>query len=200
MGKGASRRLRQTGLVPAILYGAHKEPVALSLNENALLHNLETEAFFSHILTVKMPTGEEKAILKDLQRHPSRPLVLHVDLQRVSETEKIRVQVPLHFVNGEKSPGVREGGLITHTMSEVEIACLPKDLPEFIEVDLSGLAVNDILHLSDIKIPAGVELVELSHGTEHDHSVASVHLPRGAKEEAAGEEEGGEAAAEEGGE
>ncbi len=198
-GKGASRRLRRAGKVPAVMYGAHKDAVPLTLSQQELLHHLENEAFFSHILTVKLPDGEEKAILKDLQRHPSRPLVMHVDLQRVSESEKIRVHVPLHFVNEQHAPGVRAGGLVTHNLVEVEVICLPKDLPEFIEVDLSGLELNGILHLSDLKLPAGVELVELAHGAGHDLPVASVHLPRGAKEEEAAEEGEAEAAAEGGG-
>ena len=188
-GKGASRRLRREGKVPAVMYGAHKEPTMLSLDHNEMLHHLENEAFYSHILTVKIGGNTEQAILKDLQRHPSRAQLWHVDLQRVSANEKIRVHVPLHFINEETCPGVKAGGMVTHNVTEMEIQCLPKNLPEFIEADLAKLEMDAILHMSDIKLPAGVEIVELSHGAGHDQAVASIHMPRGAKEEAA---EGGE--------
>ena len=204
LGKGASRRLRRTGKVPAVIYGAGKEPSSLSVDHNDLLHKLSNEAFFSHILTVKLDGKEENAIIKDLQRHPSKPTVLHMDLQRVNMSEKIRVHVPLHFINEEKSPGVREGGLVTHNTTETEVSCMPKDLPEFLEVDLSNLDLDGIIHLTDITLPAGVEIVELTHGEGHDQPVASIHMPRAAKESSDEEAsaEGGEAAAsgEEGGE
>ena len=195
MGKGASRRLRRTGKVPAVMYGASKEPTSISLKHNELVHQLENEAFFSHILTVKLNGKDESAILKDLQRHPGKPVILHVDLQRVSATEKIRVNVPLHFINEATAPGVREGGLVTHSITEAEVACLPKDLPEYIEVDLGNLELNAIFHLSDIVPPSGVELVELSHGEGHDQPVASIHMPRAAKEESAESAEGEASAA-----
>jgi large subunit ribosomal protein L25 len=194
MGKGASRRLRGAGKVPAIMYGGHQEPTSISLIHNELAHELENEAFFSHILTIKLEGKDENAIVKDVQRHPSKPVILHIDLQRVSASEIIRVHVPLHFVNEATSPGVKAGGLVTHSLIEAEVQCLPKDLPEFIEVDLGNIQVNEILHLSDLKLPAGVELVELAHGEGHDQAVASVHLPRAAKEAAEEGEAGGEAA------
>lgn len=200
MGKGASRRLRHAGKVPAIMYGVGKEPTSITLNHNELAHQLENEAFYSHILTVKVDGKDESAILKDLQRHPGKPVILHVDLQRVSATEKIRVNVPLHFINEETAPGVREGGLVTHSISETVVACFPKDLPEFIEVDLGNLELNAIFHLSDIVLPDSVELVELSHGAGHDQAVASIHMPRAAKEESTEiEGEGGETPAAEAG-
>ena len=183
MGKGASRRLRGTGKVPAILYGGHQEPTSITLIHNELMHQLSNEAFFSHILTIKLGGKDESAIVKDVQRHPSKPLIQHIDLQRVSATETIRVHVPLHFINANTAPGVKEsGGIVTHNLIEAEVQCLPKDLPEFIEVDLGNMALNEIIHLSDLKLPAGVELVELSHGESHDQAVASIHLPRAAKE------------------
>lgn len=183
MRKGASRRLRSTGKVPGIMYGAHQDPTPISLIHNELVHQLANEAFFSHILTVKLGGKDENAIVKDVQRHPSKPLILHMDLQRVSATENIRVHVPLHFINEATSPGVKEeGGLVTHSIIEVEVQCLPKDLPEFIEVDLGNLKLNQNIHLTDLKLPAGVELVELLHGEGHDQAVASIHLPRAAKE------------------
>ncbi|MDH5446118.1 MAG: 50S ribosomal protein L25/general stress protein Ctc [Gammaproteobacteria bacterium] len=203
LGKGASRRLRREGKVPAVIYGAGKEPTSLSLDHNDLLHKLENEAFFSHILTVKLAGNEESAIIKDLQRHPSKPTVLHMDLQRVSASEKIRVHVPIHFINEDTCPGVKEGGLVTHSATETEVSCLPKDLPEYLEADLADLQLDGIFHMSDIKLPAGVEIVELSHGEGHDQPVASVHMTRAAKESAdeGGAAEGGAAeGSEEGGE
>jgi len=193
-GKGASRRLRRTGKVPAVMYGAGKDPVMLSLDHNILVHQLENEAFFSSILTVKYGKDEDQAILKDLQRHPSKPYILHMDLQRVSATEAIRVHVPLHFVNEDKCPGVKAGGVITHNLTEVEVSCLPKNLPEYIELDLGTLELDTTVHLTDIKLPEGVELVELMHGEGHDQAVVGIHMPRAAKEEVE-EEEGGEAEA-----
>jgi len=200
LGKGASRRLRRTNKVPAVIYGAGKEPTSLTLDHLDLLHKLENEAFFSHILTVKVGGTEENAIIKDLQRHPSKPRLLHVDFQRVNMSEKIRVNIPLHFINEELSPGVKEGGLVTHTATETEVSCLPSDLPEFLEVDLSNLDLDGIIHLTDIKLPSGVEIVELTHGEGHDQPIASIHMPRAAKESSEEGEEGGEAPAEEGGE
>ncbi len=195
LGKGASRRLRREGKVPGVIYGAGKEPTSISLEQLVLQHQLENEAFFSHILTVKVGKDEEQAILKDLQRHPSKPFILHVDLQRVSAKEKIRVHVPLHFLNEETAPGVKAGGLVSHNITEVEVSCLPKDLPEYLEVDLGSLELEDVVHLSEIPLPKGVELVELSHGEGHDQSVITIHLPRGAKEEEEGEEAEAEEAA-----
>jgi large subunit ribosomal protein L25 len=162
-----------------------------------LLHQLENEAFLSHILTVKVGGSEEQAIVKDLQRHPSKPRVLHMDLLRVSAKEKIRVTVPLHFLNEDIAPGVKAGGLVAHSLTEVEVSCLPKDLPEFLEVDLADVDLDGILHLTDIKLPSGVELVELTHGEGHDLPVISIHMPRAGKEieeEEAGEVAEGEAA------
>ncbi len=195
LGKGASRRLRRCGKLPAILYGGGQDPLPLMLDHDAVMHKLEHEAFYSHILTVKVGGQEVKAVLKDLQRHPYKPGVLHMDLQRISETEKLRMHVPLHFVGEDVAPGVKQqGGLISHLVTEVEITCLPKDLPEYIDVDVSGLKVNESLHLSDLSLPEGVELVELMHGPEHDLPVVSIHMPRG------GAVETEEGAAEAGGE
>ncbi len=194
-GKGASRRLRRTGKVPAVIYGAGKDPVSISLNHNDLLKHLEHEAFYSHILTVKLEGASESAILKDLQRHPSKPMVLHLDLLRISANETIRVHVPLHFVGEDVAPGVKTGGgMITRNITEVEVSCLPKDLPEFITVDLSTLELSASVHLSGLALPAGVSLVELAH--EHDLPVVGIHPPRGTKE--AGESDGGDEAAESG--
>lgn len=187
-GKGAVRRLRRTGMVPAIVYGADKEPMPIALEYRVVKQSLTHEAFFSHILTLNVNGTSERVILRDLQRHPGNTKVTHMDLQRVSEDEEIRVRVPLHFVGEETAPGVRlEHGVVSHMLTEVEVSCLPKDLPEFIEVDISSLHLNDALHLSDLKIPQGVELVELGYGEEHDTAVVSVQPPRVEREE--GEEE-----------
>ncbi|MDZ7662064.1 50S ribosomal protein L25/general stress protein Ctc [Thiohalophilus sp.] len=193
-GKGASRRLRRTGRVPAVMYGAGKDPVMLALDHDDLVNSLKNEAFFSSILTIELGKDKDQAIIKDLQRHPGKPYILHMDLQRVSANEAIRVQVPLHFMNEEKCPGVKEGGVITHNITDVEVSCLPRNLPEYIELDLGNLDLEDTVHLTDLKLPEGVELVELMHGEEHDQPVVGIHLPRAAKEE---EEEGGEEGGEE---
>ena len=200
-GKGASRRLRHAGKVPAIIYGGDKAPEALTLLHNELLRNLEHEAFYSHILTINTGGNATSAILRDLQRHPSKPVIMHVDLQRVSADEELRTQVPVHFIGEDVSPGVKAGGLVMHELTEVEIECLPKDLPEFIEVDMSMLDVGDTVHLSDLKVPDGVTLLELVRGEDHDQSVATIHAKRVETEAEEGEvaeggptAEGGEAA------
>jgi len=186
LGKGASRRLRRQGAVPAIIYGAGKEPQPVTLNQNELLRNLQHEAFYSHLLTINLNGQLEKAVLKDLQRHPYRPTLVHVDLLRTSETEKLAIHIPLHFLNEEKCVGVKQGGgVVSRHLIEVEIRCLPKDLPEFIEIDLSQVQLNQIIHLSDLILPPDVEIVALSHGhgPEYNLPVASVHLPRAAQVE-----------------
>ncbi len=176
-GKGASRRLRHLGKVPAILYGGHREPRGLSLDHQKLLALLDDERFYSTILNVHVGDQTQAVILKDVQRHPARNAVLHVDLQRVLESEKIRIRIPLHFHGESIAPGVKEqGGIVSHQKTEVDVSCLPNDLPEFIEVDVSQLALNQSLHLSDLKIPQGVQLIELAHG--RDSTVVSVHMPR----------------------
>ena len=181
LGKGASRRLRHTNKVPAVLYGAHKEPTYLMMNHDDVVKRLEHESFYSHILLLTVNGKVERAVLKDLQRHPSKPRVMHVDFQRISETEKLHMHVPLHFTNAETAPGVKKsGGIVSHLLIDVEIACLPKDLPEFIEVDLAHLELGHAVHLSDIKLPEGVQLTALLHGD--DQPVASIHLPRAAIE------------------
>ncbi len=200
LGKGASRRLRRTGMVPAVIYGAGKDPVSISLKHNELKHSLDNEAFYSHILTLKLGKNEEQAILKDLQRHPSKPVIMHMDLQRVSANEKIRVHVPLHFINAEEAPGVKEGGLVSHSQTEIEIACLPKDLPEYVEVDLGELELDASIHLSELAFPANVDVVELMHGEGHNSVIVSIHMARGAKDTDAEEDEAVDDGTAEGGE
>jgi large subunit ribosomal protein L25 len=195
-GKGASRRLRHSGKVPAIIYGGDKDPEALTLSHNELLRNLQHEAFYSHILMIKTGGSTTSAILRDLQRHPSKPVIMHVDLQRVTADEALRTQVPLHFIGEDKNAAIKAGGLVSHEQTEVEVECLPKDLPEFIEVDISGMEIGDTLHLSDLKVPEGVTLLELARGESHDQSVVSMHAKRVVTEE---EEEAGEGGEEAGG-
>ena len=178
MGKGASRRLRRAGKVPAIIYGGNKDPEALTLSHNEVLRNLENEAFYSHILTVKSGGNETQAILRDLQRHPSKAVIMHMDLQRVSATETLRTSVPVHIVGEDVSPGVKASGLVSHDLTEIEVECFPQDLPEYIEVDISSLEVGESIHLSALKVPDGVKLTELERGEDHDASVVSIHVKR----------------------
>ncbi len=193
-GKGASRRLRRlAGELPGIVYGGTNAPQNISLSHKDLAKALEDEAFYSHIISLSVDGNAEKVVLKALQRHPAKGTLLHADFQRVDETHAIVLRVPLHFINQEKCIGVRlEGGVISHSTSEIEVRCLPQNLPEYIEVDVTDLHVGAIVHLSDLSLPAGVESVQLAHGAEHDHAVVTVHLPRGssgdAAEEAAGTE------------
>src|SRR5277367_843093 len=194
-GKGASRRLRHDGKVPAILYGGHLAARTLTLNHQKLLIMLDNERFYSTILNLKVGDETQAAILKDVQRHPFKNAVLHVDFQRVEENEKIRISIPLHFTGAAVSPGVKsQGGLVSHMRNDVEVACLPKDLPEFIEVDISGLALNESIHLSQLKVAPGVTLVELA---KDDPALVAIHSPRAEEPEptAAGAPAEGAAAA-----
>ncbi|MEJ5212091.1 MAG: 50S ribosomal protein L25/general stress protein Ctc [Burkholderiales bacterium] len=185
-GTGASRRLRRAGRVPAIVYGGNQPPVTIELDHNTVFHQLKHEAFHASILTLDVDGDKQQVLLRDVQMHPWKPLVMHLDFQRVDPNAKIHMKVPLHFVGADVAPGVKlAGGNITHVMNEADVLCLPKDLPEFIEVDLSGLQAGHSLHLSEIKLPPGVEFVELRHG--NDLAVASCVVPRGAAEEAAAE-------------
>ncbi|HEX7966265.1 MAG TPA: 50S ribosomal protein L25/general stress protein Ctc [Gammaproteobacteria bacterium] len=178
-GKGASRRLRRLGRVPGILYGAGEGPVQLSFNHNEVQNSLSHEAFYSHILKIKVGSEEHQAIIKDLQRHPAKPVIMHLDFLRVKDDIEIRVHVPLHFKNEKEAVGVKtQGGVVSHNMIEVEIACLPRYLPEFIEVDILTLELNKALHLSDLKLPEGVRVVQLAYGEEHNLPVVSIHHPR----------------------
>lgn len=181
-GKGASRRLRRCeNKIPGIIYGGGEDPSTLMFDHNQVIHALQNEAFYSHILTINIAGKKQKAVLKDLQRHPYKPKIIHVDLLRITGKEKITMQVPLHFLNADQAPGVKvDGGIISHLLTSVEIRCLPSDLPEYIEVDLSTLALDQSIHLSDLKVAKGVELVALAHGD--DQAVAAVHVPRAAVE------------------
>lgn len=189
-GKGASRRLRHAGKVPAILYGAGKEPVSLTFDHNLLFQHLAYEAFYSHILTVHVDGKAEKAVLKALQRDPANPnKVLHLDLQRVSSTQKLTINVPLHFVGDDVARGVRqEGGIVSRQLNDIEVTCLAKNLPEHIEVDLTDLGAGETLHLSDLKLPEGVEIPALKLGEDYDQPVVTITKPRVAEEEEGGAE------------
>ncbi len=196
-GTGASRRLRRTGRVPAIIYGAEKDAQQVTLDHNEIYHLLRKEAFHASVLSVVVDGKSESVVLRDTQWHPFRQQVLHLDFQRVKAGEKLHLKVPLHFVNDEDAPGVKlQGGLITHVMNEVDVACLPKDLPEYLEVDLKDIETGQSIHVSQIVLPKGVELV--LHG-EDDPVIVTCAAPRGgvaAEEEAEGGEEGaGEAEA-----
>jgi large subunit ribosomal protein L25 len=175
-GKGASRRLRHTGKVPAILYGAHQDAQALVLDQQILLTMIADERFYSSIVRLKIGESTQEAIIKDVQMHPAKNLVVHVDLQRVVENEKIRIRLPIHFKGESISPGVKtEGGVVSHMRADVEVSCLPKDLPEFLELDLSGMHLNETKFLADVPVPAGVTIPELS---QRNAPVVSIHAPR----------------------
>ena len=174
-GRGASRRLRRSGKAPGIVYGGTGEPTQVELDHNALMHALKNETFHASILTMKLDGKSQQVLLRDVQMHPFRPLVLHVDFQRVDANKKIHMKVPLHFVNAELSPAVKEGGaVVSHVLNEIDISCLPKDLPEFIEVDLASLELNHALKASGLKLPPGV--VALTHGK--DPVVATAVIPK----------------------
>ena len=175
-GKGASRRLRHSGRVPAILYGGHVEPRAITLDHQKLMTLIDNEKFYSSIINLVVGDKKQAAIVKDLQMHPARNAIQHVDMQRVTETEKIRIHIPIHFKGEAASPGVKtEGGVVSHRVADVEISCLPKDLPEFIELDLSGMHINESKHLSDLPLPEGVTIPSVAKGNA---TVVSIHPPR----------------------
>ncbi len=198
-GKGASRRLRHTGQVPGIIYGARKDPVMIALSHNELSQHLEHEAFYSHILSLKIGGKKQQVILKDLQRHPGKPFLMHVDFLRVSAKERLKTLVPLHFVGEEGCPGIKMGGASSHLVTYVEVSCLPKDLPEFIEVEMSSMEIGDAVMMSELVLPEGIELPAMAQGDEADMPVASVHaahvVDEGEAEEGQDEAEGGEEAA-----
>jgi large subunit ribosomal protein L25 len=184
IGKGASRRLRHANKIPAVVYGAGEAAVSLTLDHNQVFHALANEAFYSRILTLKLGSKSEKVILKALQRHPAKPRITHMDFLRVRADQKLHMPVPLHFIDAEKAPGLKEGGVFSHLISDIEISCLPAHLPEFVEVNVGDFVLDQTLHLSELKLPEGVELVAFAHGVEgHDLPVVSLHIPRIIEEE-----------------
>lgn len=194
-GKGASRRLRRlAGKVPAIVYGGTKKPQAITLQQNEVKKAVEDESFFSHVVSLKVGDDTTEVMVKDLQRHPSSGDVMHADFMRVSKTKKMHVNVPLHFINESSCVGVKMGGgRISHLLTTMEVNCLAKDLPEFLEVDMAAVEVGSSVHLSDIALPKGVESVALSHGADHDIAVATVVAPKGSKDDEASEAAEGDA-------
>ncbi len=178
-GKGASRRLRRTGKVPAVVYGAGRPARAVALDQNAVKKALDQEAFYSSVIQIRVGERQQPVILKDVQRHPARGFAMHLDFQRIVADEKIRMSVPVHLRGENESPGIRTGGgLVSHLMNEVEISCLPGNLPEYLELDISGLDVDDSLHLSEIPLPEGVEIIQLQYGEDHDQPVVAIVRPR----------------------
>ena len=176
-GKGASRRLRHAGKVPAIIYGGKGEPTSLSLNHQKMLLLVDNEKFYSSIITLNVDGKAQPAIVKDVQMHPAKNAIVHVDLQRVLEDQPIRIHLPIHFLNEASSPGVKvQGGVVSHMRSDIEILCLPKDLPEALEVDMAAMNLNDTVYLADLRLPPGVTVPELAHG--HNAPVVSIHSPR----------------------
>ena len=185
-GKGASRRLRTSGHVPAIVYGGNASPETIQIEHNHLWHVSQSEWFYASILTLNIDGGAQKVLLRDMQRHPFKQQIMHLDFQRVDENAAIRFNVPLHFLNQEKSPaGKTANVIVTHELHELAVVCLPRDLPEFIEVDLSALTAGDIIHMSDIKLPANVENPALKLGKEHDLAVVIAKFARGTDEDTA---------------
>ena len=184
-GKSAAKAVRRQGEVPAVIYGGDRAPEMLVLEHNEIIKHLVHEAVYSHVLDVVVDGKAEKAVLKGIQRHPSKSRILHLDFLRVNESDKIKVHVPLHFINEASSIGVKKGGVAAHAMVEVEVACLSSALPEFIAVDLANLDVGESLHLSDLVLPAGVSIVELAHGANHNQPVVSIMASKAKEEPAA---------------
>lgn len=190
-GRSDNRRLRRLGKVPAVVYGGGKEPRAIAVDHNALLRQMSQEAFYTSILTVKIGEEAHAVVVKEVQRHPARPQIMHLDFQRIVEDEELTLSVPLHFIGEEVAKGVKEqGGVIERLATDVEISCLPRDLPEFISVDVTQMELGQILHFSDLKLPPGVTVVALAH--QQDHPVVTISQPR---REEAEPEEGAEGAA-----
>ncbi len=177
LGRTDARRLRRAGKVPAVMYGGGEAPQTMVLDHNALTRQMNREAFYTSILTLKLGSKAQQVIVKDVQRHPAKPLIMHMDFQRIREDQEITLHVPIHFLNEANSKGVKDqGGVVDHLLSDVEVTCLPRYLPEYLEIDVTDLELNQIYHLSDLKLPEGVELVSLKHG--NDMPVVAVNPPR----------------------
>ncbi|WP_201612291.1 50S ribosomal protein L25/general stress protein Ctc [Psychrobacter immobilis] len=177
-GKGASRRLRKQNLVPAIIYGGGEEPTTISIKINELVKSLEYEAFFSQILTITTDKGDEhQVVIKALQRHPAKGFPMHADFQRIVKGQKINMNIPLHFAGAENAPGTKAGGILSTVVTDVEIVCLPSQLPEYLEVDVSGMEIGDLFRLSDIKLPEGVIIFDLDMEDAHDRTIVNMQPP-----------------------
>jgi large subunit ribosomal protein L25 len=193
-GKGASRRLRHQGMVPAIIYGAGRPPRALAFDHNRVIQQLDNESFYSSVLNIKVGEKSQAAILKDVQRHPSKAQIMHMDFQRIVEDEEIKMLVPIHFLGEDVAVGVKQGGgKVQHHMTEVEVVCLPRHLPEYLDLNVAELELDEMLKLSDIPLPEGVTIPALAQGEEADRAVVSIHV---IKEVVIEEEVEGEEAAE----
>ena len=183
MGKGASRRLRHANKLPAIVYGTGKDPVSITLEQKDVQHELPNEDFYSQVLSLNIEGKPEDVLLRDIQHHPFKQEVMHMDFIRIDQKQVVHVHTPLHFINEEVSPGIKsEGGVVSHVVMEVEMECLPKNIPQHIEVDLSQMHVGDIIHLSDLKLPENVEILALKQGEEHDSAVVTMHTRKVAEE------------------
>lgn len=189
LGKGASRRLRHADQVPAVLYGGKKEPISLTLSHNKVFQAQEFEAFYSHVLTLNVDGKKVEAVVKDMQRHPFKPRVMHLDFLRVDAKQALQTNIPLHFINEDKNEAIKfNGAHAEHHMADVEISCLPKHLPEFIEVDMTKVELGQTLHLSDLVLPKGATLVELAKGEDHDLAVVTVKTAKGPSVEVGAED------------
>ncbi|MCK4841331.1 MAG: 50S ribosomal protein L25/general stress protein Ctc [Methylococcales bacterium] len=182
-GKSAAKAVRRNGNVPAVVYGGSAAPQSIVLSHNEVIKHLEHEAVYSHILDLTIDGKTEKAILKDIQRHPAKPIVMHMDFVRVDKKHALKVHVPLHFINEDICVGVKMGGVITHAMVDIEVSCLPAVLPEYLEVDLAALDIGDSIHLSNIVLPKGVQIPVLAQGGNHDHTVAQVMKTKAVSED-----------------
>ena len=199
IGKGASRRLRRQGMVPAIIYGAGRPTRSITFDHNKVIKQLENESFYSSVLNIKVGDRSQAVILKDMQRHPAKRLIMHMDFQRIVEDEVIRMNVPIHLVNTDIAVGVKQGGgSVSHLMTDVEVVCLPRNLPEYLEIDIADLELDEMRYISDIPLPEGVEIPALAQGDEANRPVVSIHIIKEVviEEEEEVLEEGVEAAAE----
>jgi large subunit ribosomal protein L25 len=183
-GKSVARRSRRQGNVPAVIYGGLTTPQMLVLNHNEVIKHLAHEAVYSHVLDVTIDGKKEQAILKGVQRHPARVQILHLDFLRINMSEMLKVHVPLHFINEHASVGGKKGGIAAHSMIDIEVSCLPSFLPEYLEVNLAHLDIGETIHLSDILLPVGIEILALSQGPEHDLPVVSMMASKASKDEA----------------
>ena len=201
VGTGSAKSIRRNGNVPAVVYGGSAEPELIELSQNEVEKKLANEAVYSHVLQLNVGGKVQNAILKDMQRHPAKDTIIHMDFMRINMNEKIKVHVPLHFINEDISVGVKAGGVVTHSMVEVEVTCLPGDLPEYIEVDLENIDIGGSVHLADVVVPEGVEILALTHGEDHNLPVAQIVKTRGPtsedEEEVAASGEEGDSEAEE---
>ncbi|GFO71660.1 large subunit ribosomal protein L25 [Bathymodiolus japonicus methanotrophic gill symbiont] len=195
-GTSNAKEIRRNGNIPAVIYGGSSEPQLIELSRNEVTKSLANEAFYSHVLQLNVDGKAQNAVLKDLQRHPAKDTIIHMDFLRVNMNEKIKVNVPLHFINEETSLGVKAGGVVTHSIVELEISCMPADLPEYIEVDLANIEIGGSIHLAEVVAPKGVEILALTHGDDHNLPVAQIMKTRGPAEDEGADTDSDEGATE----